>query len=389
MAENSEKKALSPRERFEQDQRRRLASYAVRESDSGGRKHSEPQHPYRTCFQRDRDRIIHSSAFRRLDFKTQVFVPHQQDHFRTRLTHTIEVAQVGREIGRALRLNEDLIEAVALAHDLGHPPFGHCGEAILDELMSGSGGFEHNRQSLRVVDFLEHPYPQFRGLNLSNAVRECLAKHETRYDKSTCEKFGFSPNESAPLEGQVVDLADEIAYTSADLEDALWSGLIDVDQLRDVALWRRAWRRAELSAPNAREIHKRIRAIKMVLAIPADDAIATTLEKLKRLGIDSLASLRRAGEKCVTLSPEVRRQLDEMQEFLLASVYMHPDCLRRDEEARVILHGLFAAYTDRRETLPERYQSRIDEQGVATVVCDYIAGMTDRFCRQEYARLCG
>ncbi|MHC4983570.1 MAG: dGTP triphosphohydrolase, partial [Planctomycetota bacterium] len=205
-----------PRERYEAFQAERLAGCAVKERDSGGRAVAEDQHPYRTCFQRDRDRVVHCSAFRRLDFKTQVFVPHEQDHFRTRMTHTLEAAQIGRDLARALSLNEDLIEAVSLAHDLGHPPFGHAGEEALAELMAESGGFEHNRQSLRAVDYLEHPYPQFRGLTLTRVVRECLAKHESRCDSPACEEF--DDGLLAPLEGQLVDLADEIAYTAADLE---------------------------------------------------------------------------------------------------------------------------------------------------------------------------
>jgi len=229
---------LTPREAYEARQQDYLSGCAVGEHQSGGRRHGEAPHPYRTCFQRDRDRIMHCSAFRRLDFKTQVFVPHECDHFRTRLTHTLEVAQIGRAIGRALRLNEDLIEATALAHDLGHPPFGHCGEGVLDELMADEGGFEHNRQSLRVVDYLEHPYPAFRGLNLTAAVRECLARHQTRYDTPACGDFDASLQ--APLEGQVVDLADEIAYTAADLEDALAAEWIITDDLASLALWRRA-----------------------------------------------------------------------------------------------------------------------------------------------------
>jgi dGTPase len=211
------------------------APYAVADAEAR-REHPEPPHPYRGPYQRDRDRILHCSAFRRLDFKTQVFVPHEHDHFRTRLTHTLEVAQVARTLGRALGLNEDCIEAVALAHDLGHPPFGHGGEKELDELMVDHGHFEHNRQSLRVVDYLEHPYPEFRGLNLTQATRECIARHETRYDAPVCEEF--DDDRLAPLEGQLVDLADEIAYSSADLEDALAARRIDEADLSDIELSR-------------------------------------------------------------------------------------------------------------------------------------------------------
>ena len=376
-----------PREEYEARQDGWLAAYAVREADFGGRKFTETAHPYRTCFQRDRDRIVHCSAFRRLDFKTQVFVPHEHDHFRTRLTHTLEVAQVGRDLGRALRLNEDLIEAVALAHDLGHPPFGHTGEAILDELMGEHGGFEHNRQSLRIVDYLEHPYPRFRGLNLSNVVRECLAKHKSRYDVPVSGEFDAS--EPAPLEGQLVDLADEIAYTSADLEDAMAQGWIGEEDLAELELWRGAVSAAEADAPDAREIHKRIRSCKALLAILADNLLEATLASVDERSIDSPQSARAAGRKCVMFSPAIRRQLDSMQEFLMQRVYLHPLCLAQRDSARQVLRELFAAYVDRPELLPQRYRRRTEADGLHRVACDYVAGMTDRFCRREHHRICG
>ena len=379
----------SPREAYQAGQARQPAPYAVREADSSdsARKHPEDEHSYRTCFQRDRARIVHCSAFRRLDFKTQVFVPHEQDHFRTRLTHTLEVAQIGRDLGRALGLNEDLIEAVALAHDLGHSPFGHAGEEALDELMADCGGFEHNRQSLRVVDYLEHPYPEFRGLNLTRAVRECIARHETRYDTPACEDF--EAGAFAPIEGQLVDLADEIAYTSADLDDALASGWIAPADLSGCELWRRAWRQVEAHTPGAREIHKRIRATKAILAIPADDLLDATRANIGRLGIDSAQAARRAQQKCVAFSPGIRAELDQVQEFLLNNVYCNPLCMDRQRASRTVVRELFAAYTGQPALLPKRYQRRIDGVGLERVVCDYVAGMTDRFCQQEHQRIRG
>jgi dGTPase len=366
-----------------------LAPYAVAEADSGGRAVAEDEHPYRTCFQRDRDRIVHCSAFRRLDFKTQVFVPHEQDHYRTRLTHTLEVAQIGRDLGRALRLNEDLIEAVALGHDLGHPPFGHAGEEALAELMADHGGFEHNRQSLRVADFLEHPYPAFRGLNLTRVVRECLAKHETRYDCPACEEF--ADGLSSPLEGQLVDLADEIAYTSADVEDALAAEWVTVRQLEGLELWRRAWQAAEREAPRAGALHMRIRACKMILAVMADDLVSTTADGIAAAGIESVDAVRAAG-KCVVFSQETAAGVRQMHVFLLAEVYRHPRSAEKHCEARGIITGLFDAYTGDPTLLPERYRRRIDADAGSSrhrVACDYIAGMTDRFCRQEHERICG
>ncbi len=375
----------SPRQRYEQGHQTWLHPAAVTEQDSGGRRYPEEEHPYRTCFQRDRDRIVHCSAFRRLDFKTQVFVPHEHDHFRTRMTHTLEVAQVARTIGRALRLNEDLIEAVALAHDLGHPPFGHGGEQVLDELMAGHGGFEHNRQSLRLVDYLEHPYPPFRGLNLTGAVRECLAKHHTRYDTPACDEF--DPALRPPLEGQLVDLADEIAYTTADLEDALAAGVIAQEQLDPLALWRDAWQTAQGEYAAAAAVHKRIRACKAVLAAMADDVITATDRRAASLGLASVQAVRQA-ERVVAFSNELAPGVGELQEFLMREVYLRGENAERSRQAATIIRELFAAYTAEASLLPVRYQRRIEADGLERVVCDYIAGMTDRFCRQQHAKVC-
>jgi len=364
------------------EQQRTLATYAVSEANCGGRKWKENPHPYRTCFQRDRDRIVHCSAFRRLDFKTQVFVPHECDHFRTRLTHTLEVAQVGRTLGRALKLNEDIIEAVALAHDLGHPPFGHMGEKVLDELMADHGRFEHNRQSLRIVDYLEHPYPDFRGLNLTNVVRECLARHETKYDTPICEDF--DPSLRAVMEGQLVDLADEIAYTSADLDDALAAGWINVEQLSALELWRNAWAQAQSESPGAREIHKRIRACKAVLGSMADDVLATTTANIVKLDITSPSEAQQSPQRVVAFSETMSAAVDEMQSFLMENVYTSPRSKNDDISARRTISELFTTFSQKPSLLPQRYQSRIESDGLHRVICDYIAGMTDRFCKAQY-----
>jgi len=364
-----------------------LAPWAVDEARSGGRVHPEPEHPYRSCFQRDRDRVVHCSAFRRLDFKTQVYVPHLHDHFRTRMTHTLEVAQIGRTLARALGLCEDLVEAVALAHDLGHPPFGHGGESALDERMAGHGRFEHNRQSLRVVDYLEHPYPQFRGLNLTRAVRICLAKHETRYDTP----LGGDLDEPgmAPLAGQLVDRADEIAYTSADLEDSLAAGTITVERIERVGLWRAAWKSAHDGAPDAAPIHKRIRACKNVLAAMADDLLATSAAAIDELGIRSPGDVRDARRRCVGFSPNMARDVDELQEFLLKNVYLCEKHAAHDRRGQRLIRELFDAYVADASRLPERYRRRIEADGLHRVACDYIAGMTDRYCAEQHAELLG
>ncbi|MCY2929575.1 MAG: deoxyguanosinetriphosphate triphosphohydrolase [Planctomycetota bacterium] len=373
---------LTPREAYERAQEAFLAPYAVGFGpDEGRRAVTEEEHDYRTCFQRDRDRIIHCSAFRRLDFKTQVFVPHEHDHFRTRMTHTLEVAQVARTLARALRANEDLAETVALAHDLGHPPFGHGGEKVLDERMAGHGGFEHNRQSLRIVDVLEHPYPAFRGLNLTHVVRECMARHETRYDAPSGSEF--PPGLQGPLEGQLVDLADEIAYTSADLEDALAVGWITEESLAGQALWDEAVLAAAAADPGARAIHRRIRACKAVLAGMADDLLATTRANLAAAGVGSADDVRRAGGKLASFSPRKAADVEALQRFLEANVYCHELNLKATRSGQAVIGDLFDAYVADPSLLPGRYQQRIAADGLERVVCDYVAGMTDRYCREK------
>ena len=370
-------------------QRGRLEPYAVSDEHDPRRGVYETPGPYRTCFQRDRDRIVHCSAFRRLDFKTQVFVPHEHDHFRTRLTHTLEVAQVARTMGRALGLNEDLIEAVALAHDLGHPPFGHAGEEVLNDLMAaaGAGGFEHNLHSLRVVDYLEHPYPDFRGLNLTRVVRECIAMHSTNYDCPEETPEFDTPN--TVVEGQLVDLADAIAYTSADVEDALAAGWINTGQLDHLELWRLAWKAARRRYPKAGNIHTQIRAGKGLLSAMATDAITTTRANIAEMGIDSPNAARHAARKCAAHSPEMQRWAAQLQQFLLDNVYLHSDNAAHDRDARGCISGLFAAYSADESLLPERYRRRIVDSSPPRVVCDYIAGMTDRYCQAQFQEICG
>ncbi len=364
-----------------------LSGCALRAADAGARAFAEPEHPYRTCYQRDRDRILHCSAFRRLDYKTQVFVPHEQDHYRTRLTHTLEVAQVARTLARALGANEDVAEAVALAHDLGHPPFGHAGEAVLNELMAEHGRFEHNRQTLRVVDVLEHPYPAFHGLNLTQGVRRCLAKHQTRYDAPAIQEF--DDGLLAPLEGQLVDLADEIAYTSADLYDALATGWVHLDQLQELQLWRRAWARTEQAIPAAHEAHKRIRTCAAVLSILVDECLAETKRRIARMNLRTPADVQSAPRRCAAFGEGLAHTLEELQQFLLECVYRHPLARAHQGQARKIISELFQAYLGSPALLPARYRERIEEHGLHRTVCDYVAGMTDRFCRAERARIAG
>ncbi len=367
----------------------RLGPCALRSADSGGRTVPESEHPYRTCYQRDRDRIVHCSGFRRLASKTQVFVPHEQDHFRTRLTHTLEVAQIARTMARALAANEDAAEAAALAHDLGHPPFGHAGETVLNDLMTGHGGFEHNLHSLRVVDYLEHPYHGFRGLNLTRAVRDCLARHQSRYDHPADDEFAGRPN--APLEGQLVDLADEIAYTSADIYDALAAEWIDTDQLGELELWRQTADKAERALPDARPIHKRIRTCHDLLAILTDSVVTETARRIDRMTLKSPDDVQRAPQRCVAFAEKLARSVRPLQDLLMERVYRHPVSVRHSNRARRVIAGLFGAYLAEPKLLPGRYRARIDAgtDDEHRVVCDYVAGMTDRYARDQYLSLAG
>jgi len=363
----------------------RLAPYALASARTAGRRHPEPEHPFRTCFQRDRDRIIHCAAFRRLEAKTQVFLGDRGDYARTRLTHTMEVAQIARTLCRILSLNEDLAEAVALAHDLGHPPYGHCGEALLNELLAGCGGFEHNRHALRLVEYLEHPYPLFRGLNLAWETRCCLAKHRTRYDQpAPAEEYGPGP---PPLEGQLVDLADAIAYHSHDLDDALAAELIREDDLADVRLYQMIRRDVDARYPHAARQARQLRCAKGLIDWLVSDCLEETARRLARRRPDSSAAVCRLDEPLAGLSPQAQTLRTELQDFLERRVYRHPCLLEAQQQARRELTALFQIYARRPELLPPRYRQRLDEQGLEPVVGDYLAGMTDRFCHATFAAL--
>jgi len=384
------------RQEFEQRERRLLAPYAAKSAESQGRAHPEPEHTYRTAYQRDRDRVVHSTAFRRLEYKTQVFLTHEGDYFRTRLTHTLEVTQIARTLARALNLNEDLTEAVALAHDLGHTPFGHSGEEALAELMRDHGGFEHNRQGVRIVDFLEHPYPGFPGLNLTYEVRECIAKHATSYDHPAASEFAPGPPCSErfsllqgppPLEGQIVELADSIAYDSHDLDDALAMGIMSAEDLEGLDIFRQA--AADFAASLADlSLDQRIRRIaKLLIDLMVTDAIATSTEAIGASGVRSVADVRRADGRLISLSPPLQPKVRQLEEFLLARVYGHERVARRMTEAKGVVARLFKAYRDNPAQLPPAYQKRAKEECLERAISDYIAGMTDRFAQAEFQRL--
>jgi len=376
---------LHLRQQIEEQEGRILAPYAMKSKDSQGRQYKEEEHPYRTCFQRDRDRIIHSTAFRRLEYKTQVFVNHEGDHFRTRLTHTIEVTQISRSIARALRLNEDLAEAIALAHDLGHTPFGHAGEDTLQEIMKDNGGFEHNRQSLRTVDFLEEKYPEFPGLNLSYEVREGIIKHETDYDKPYPEEF--SPQEHPVLEAQIVNLADEIAYNCHDIDDGLYSRVLSEKTLEEVELWRVLYTKCRESYSNLTPSQIRHYMVRQMINREVSDLLQTTSQRIKELGINSVAQVRSATEQIVKFSPEIQKLNSQLKNFLYEQMYRHYRMVRMADKAKRILNDLFAAYLENPEQLPGSTREKLKTQDKMRVVCDYIAGMTDRFAQQEYKKL--
>ncbi len=371
-----------------------LAPYAVRDGATRGRVHPRGDAPEENPFDLDRHRIVSCMAFRRLMHKTQVFVTLDGDHFRTRLTHTLEVAAQAERLARMLGLNDRLAGAVAMAHDLGHSPFGHAGEKELQALMRNHGGFEHNVQSLRVVDYLEHPYPAFRGLNLSYELRESLIKHRTTFDKpdhagrldpSARELLDSGP--SCPLEGQIANLADVIAYTMHDIEDGIGQQLLDADLLAQSALWREAADAVEKRHAGKSLFALRRPIIDRIAARLAEDASQESRRRIDAARVDSVDAVRRLPRDLIAFSDATRQQLDELQKVLIRHVYRHHRVVRMDAKAGRLIREVFEAYLAEPQLLPERYSARIAEQGAHRVICDYIAGMTDRFCQREHQRL--
>jgi len=363
-----------------------LAPYATKSVDSKGRVHKEPEHSYRPIYQRDRERIIHSSAFRRLEYKTQVFVNHEGDHYRTRLTHTLEVAQIARSIARALGLNEDLTESIALAHDLGHTPFGHSGEEALAEIMKKNNGFNHNVHGLRVVDCLETKYPHFRGLNLTWEVREGIIKHKTSYDVP-CVTDEFNPELSPTLEAQVVDIADEIAYDSHDLDDGLASRVLNESQLKKVLLWSETADKIKKRYSKLDAQLRHFQTIKEIINKQVTDLLGATEIRIKRYKIKTLKDVRRCPEKIITFSAPMKKKREQLREFLFKNLYQHYRVLRMAIKAKRFMVKLFDAYLSEPEQLPTTYRKRIDKEEKYRVICDYVAGMTDRYALKEYKKL--
>ena len=373
------------RQQLEEYESQTLASYAVHSKDSKGRLHPEEEADFRPRFQRDRERILHTTAFRRLEYKTQVFINHEGDYYRTRLTHTLEVAQIGRSIARSLGLNEDLVETICLAHDLGHPPFGHSGESALSRLMKDFGGFNHNSQSLRIVTVLEARYPDFPGLNLSWEVLEGMVKHETDYDIAEAKQF--NPELRGHLEAQIANLADDLAYTSHDLDDGLRSGMITPNQLDGIALWEIINESIGRRRTGTLDSLSRHQIIRRLINFEVTDLIQSTDRYLRRSNVKTALDVQKLPFNVAGFSEDMYRRNRELKDFLFSNLYRHYRVVRMAAKSEIIVTELFNIYQANPKTLPTEVQESIPERGLERTICDYIAGMTDRFAIDEYKRL--
>jgi dGTPase len=376
--------ALVDRKAQEEREARTLAPWGMRSALSRGRRHPEAEHPMRTCYQRDRDRVVHSSSFRRLEYKTQVFVNHEGDNYRTRLTHSLEGAQIGRTVARAMGLNEELTECLVLGHDLGHTPFGHSGERVMNELMRDHGGFEHNRQTLRILELLERRYPEFPGLNLTWEVREGMIKHRPDSDADAPEEY--APGEAPTLEAQLVDYVDEIAYNNHDVDDGLSSGMFSIEAIREVALFREAHDDARRLGLGDERI-ERHHVVRYIIDHCVRELIEATQANLAAARVESTADVRRAGRRLVGYGGEMTGRVRELKQFLLTNMYRHYRVVRMGNKAARILRDLFRSYVSEPGQLPPQYQEQVKRDGVQRAVCDYIAGMTDRFAVDEHQKL--
>jgi dGTPase len=374
---------LFNRARLEELEDQMLAAYGLRSKNTRGRAYPDEEPEYRTSFQRDRDRILHTTAFRRLEYKTQVFFNYEGDYYRTRLTHTLEVAQIGRTIARALGANEDLTEAICLAHDLGHPAFGHSGEMTLARLMKDHGGFDHNKQSLRIVTFLENRYAHLPGLNLTWEVREGIVKHESEYDVS--DASDYNPDLRGPLEAQIANLADELAYTAHDLDDGLRSGMIAHPMLSGITLWEILVESIGWRTPTLDDLDRH-RMIRRLIGMEVDDIVHTTDHRLRENNVRSVEQLQRMSFNVIGFSEELHRRNRQLKDFLYVNLYRHPRVVRMAVKAEHIITDLFNSYRAEPETLPKHIQNVIKERGLERVICDYIAGMTDRYAVEEHQK---
>jgi len=374
------------REQLEAREAATLAPYALRSRDSRGRAYQpDPEPEDRTAFQRDRDRILHTTAFRRLEYKTQVFINYEGDYYRTRLTHTLEVAQIGRTVARALGANEDLVEAICLAHDLGHSPFGHAGEVALDQLMRGHGGFDHNKQSLRIVTKLERRYPNWPGLNLTWEAREGIVKHETEYDVADAGEY--DADKRGHLEAQICNAADELAYTAHDLDDGLRSGLITPGDLNGLSLWEMVRESIGWRGDSLDEL-TRHRLIRRLIGLEVADLVQATHARLEAAAVASVEALQRLPHNVIGWGEAMAARNREMKKFLYENMYRHFRVARMEAKAHRVLSNLFEAYTHKPEQLPTETRKRAEASGdLHRAVCDYLAGMTDRFALDEHAKL--
>ena len=361
-----------------------LAPYAVKSGESYGRQFNEEEHPYRTRFQRDRDRIIHSSAFRRLEYKTQVFVYNEGDYYRTRLTHSLEVAQIARSICKSMALNEDLAEAIALAHDLGHPPFGHTGQDILGRLMKDFGGFEHNRQALRIVKYLEKKYPEFDGLNLTWEVLEGMSKHSRDEDNPILQK---EDHHSPSLEMQVADFADGIAYNAHDLDDGITSSLLDLNQLREIELWRENEKWLDEKYSNLTFTLKKYQIVRRIINDLISDFRETTQKNIDQSGLNSVNDVRFCKKRMASFSSEMGEKNLQLKKFLHKNMYQHQRVRVMEFKADLFLNKLFHAYSERKGLLPASVLESTNNDSHERRICDYISGMTDRYAIGEYKKL--
>ncbi len=361
-----------------------LAPYGCRSRLSKGRAYPEDEADYRTVFQRDRDRILHTTAFRRLEYKTQVFINYEGDYYRTRLTHTLEVAQIGRTIARALGANEDLIEAICLAHDLGHSAFGHSGEVTLARLMKDYGGFDHNRQSLRIVTVLERRYPDYPGLNLTWEVREGIVKHESEYDISDASEY--NPELRGHLEAQIANVADELAYTSHDLDDGLRSGMLTPDLLEGITLWEILQESVGVRSDPLDDL-TRHRLIRRLIGMEVSDLINTTHVRLRDSNVKSVEELQSLPYNVIGYSEDMHRRNRQLKDLLYNRMYRNYRVVRMQVKAENIITDLFNAYKSEPTILPPHIQEQISEAGLERKICDYIAGMTDRFAIEEHQKL--
>ena len=375
---------LIKREKREEQEGLCLAPYGIHSKDSKGRKYPDSTPIYRTAFQRDRDRILHTTAFRRLEYKTQVFLNTEGDYYRTRLTHTLEVAQIGRTVARALGANEDLEEAICLAHDLGHSPFGHSGERILNQLMKSQGGFDHNKQSLRIVTKLENRFVDFPGLNLTWETREGIVKHETEYDISDADDY--DPELRGHLEAQIANAADEMAYSAHDLDDGLRSGLITPRMLEGLALWKILVKNIDRNDGELNELDRK-RIIRSMIGLEVEDVIESADRAIQKSGVKSVKELQSLPYNVIQFSEEMSKNNRELKDFLFRNLYQNHRVIRMQVKAETIISDLFNAYQKNPMMLPEHIQEGIDINGLERAICDYIAGMTDRYATDEHQKL--